>query len=318
MIITLNNDSGLNSVLLKLFDCSWISRYPDEDERLFINGSSPTRVASVRIMKTNKNYYDLFDGLYLFDAMLSGSLVNPFFVKKNARRKPMEMLDNLLMSAGIMIPNKMNTFKQNNVTSFNELIESGYSESEAAKAIMVSKGDDTSSDSYINSMFNAYVAQKKYISISIISANMINYYTSEFCGFVSVIIEGSKILQHKRIDLIGGQISSRVNLLASSIFTLLPNAKFITIETGCGFDEEVFAFNIFYFLENISIASKWRRIMIQRTNSQVMADWIAALWKSSSTNIINAYKKKNLIIEFDTEFGGEFYREYLIIKRSKQ
>eukprot|EP01084_Bolivina_argentea_P273454 465808_1 len=40
---------------LKLFDCSWISRFSAEDERFFIGGDKPLRFASIRLVEQNQN-----------------------------------------------------------------------------------------------------------------------------------------------------------------------------------------------------------------------------------------------------------------------
>ena len=73
MIITLNNTEHFYAGFARFFDCSWISQFPDEDERVFaglyiyskfsehiyqlylkyIGGLMTIRVETVRIVKTN-------------------------------------------------------------------------------------------------------------------------------------------------------------------------------------------------------------------------------------------------------------------------
>ena len=48
---------------LPMFDVSWFSRYPDENERVFAGGLFPIRVESVRIVETNNNYSKIFTAL---------------------------------------------------------------------------------------------------------------------------------------------------------------------------------------------------------------------------------------------------------------
>eukprot|EP01083_Nonionella_stella_P046162 123586_1 len=70
IIMQLNNTS---SELLRGFDCSWISSFREEDERLFMGGSYRMQIESVRDMKTKMNYYPFFHALSYFDSMLSGT-----------------------------------------------------------------------------------------------------------------------------------------------------------------------------------------------------------------------------------------------------
>ena len=76
MIITFSNEEH-HAKFFPFFDCSWMSRYPDENERLFIHGIFPMKVESIRIIKTNRKHTDLFSALFLFDYYFSGSLVGP-------------------------------------------------------------------------------------------------------------------------------------------------------------------------------------------------------------------------------------------------
>eukprot|EP01084_Bolivina_argentea_P267148 453403_1 len=75
VIIQLNNQKG-TSVAERCFDCSWISSFPEEDERLFYGGRFMLEIESVRIFDEKndewKNYENIINALYLFDAMLSG------------------------------------------------------------------------------------------------------------------------------------------------------------------------------------------------------------------------------------------------------
>eukprot|EP01084_Bolivina_argentea_P132638 234078_1 len=76
MILTLNNEGGSNeSMLLTFFDCSWISQYPDEDERVFEGSSYSLKVETIRIVETSQNFKKIIHALYVFDSMVSG-LVN--------------------------------------------------------------------------------------------------------------------------------------------------------------------------------------------------------------------------------------------------
>lgn len=58
-----------------MFDCSLISRYSEENERLFIGFEDMRRlrIASIRIVNTNKNHAMLCNSLYVLDVALSST-----------------------------------------------------------------------------------------------------------------------------------------------------------------------------------------------------------------------------------------------------
>ena len=74
MILKLNNNS-LSAQYQSCFDCSWISNYFEEAERLWIAGEVPLRIMSILIVQSTKNYSRMLRALYLFDAMISGVLL---------------------------------------------------------------------------------------------------------------------------------------------------------------------------------------------------------------------------------------------------
>eukprot|EP01084_Bolivina_argentea_P250258 419232_1 len=73
IVIQLNNNNAAAG-LLRGFDCSWMSRYADEDERLFFGGLYRIKNESVRIKKTKQNFEEFFTSLFYFDAMITGAL----------------------------------------------------------------------------------------------------------------------------------------------------------------------------------------------------------------------------------------------------
>eukprot|EP01084_Bolivina_argentea_P017237 32200_1 len=73
MTIQVNNNGASGMEHLRLFDCSWISRYSEEDERLFMGGDRRIRIESIRIIKTKQNFEMFMRALYIFDCMINGS-----------------------------------------------------------------------------------------------------------------------------------------------------------------------------------------------------------------------------------------------------
>ena len=70
IILSLKNDTNLGQCEM-FFDCSWISNFFEESERLWISGVSPLRIASIVIVRSARNYAKMMRALYLFDAMIS-------------------------------------------------------------------------------------------------------------------------------------------------------------------------------------------------------------------------------------------------------
>eukprot|EP01084_Bolivina_argentea_P234777 395229_1 len=73
VMIQLNNKGDIYGSCLRCFNCSWISKYKEEDERLFNGGQYKVRIESLIIMKNQYNYETFFHALFWFDCMLSGS-----------------------------------------------------------------------------------------------------------------------------------------------------------------------------------------------------------------------------------------------------
>ena len=73
---------------------SWLSRYPDEDERVMVGGYIYIKVNSVRIIESNKNYQQTFGILSLFDRMVSDHAVYNKEVNKHTIKSVYNLLIN--------------------------------------------------------------------------------------------------------------------------------------------------------------------------------------------------------------------------------
>ena len=72
VIIKLDNDTPVAN-LQRLFDCSWISNYWEESERLWIAcpGDFALRMVSIVVVRSAKNYEQMMRALFFFDSMIS-------------------------------------------------------------------------------------------------------------------------------------------------------------------------------------------------------------------------------------------------------
>ena len=113
VILKINND-GVHAQRQCFFDCSWISKYPEESERLWIAGQKCLRIESIIIVKNNLNYCQMMRTFYLFDAMLSG--VNVRGVEIKEQRSDFELLSTLIRSklnSPDMMPTELDPYLMN-------------------------------------------------------------------------------------------------------------------------------------------------------------------------------------------------------------
>eukprot|EP01084_Bolivina_argentea_P300972 519101_1 len=128
IIIQINNNGNFNSTGVPFFDCSWVSTYGEEDERLFVGGFIPIRVETIQIIKTSQNFYTSFHALFVLDSMMNGLWMDKRF--------------------GVNIVAK-------DIHILNELIK--YS---------IGSSPITSFDTYVMSTWDAYTKNKKHIMIN--------------------------------------------------------------------------------------------------------------------------------------------------------
>eukprot|EP01084_Bolivina_argentea_P246069 411881_1 len=87
ILIQLNNQSAYSGAYERFFDCSWLSNYPEEDERIFVRGRYKLEIQSIRVLdqETNqwKNYQLFMRSFYLLDSMISGDWPNNQTVNSN-------------------------------------------------------------------------------------------------------------------------------------------------------------------------------------------------------------------------------------------
>eukprot|EP01084_Bolivina_argentea_P101471 181914_1 len=75
MVIQLQNQFGV-SQNLKFWDCSWIGRYKEEDERLFYGGRWRIQIESIRHIETHKNFENFLHAFHLFDVLVSNGHIS--------------------------------------------------------------------------------------------------------------------------------------------------------------------------------------------------------------------------------------------------
>jgi len=80
---------------LRCFDCCFLSAFPEEDECLFFGGNYRIKLVCLRFLATHQNFAQFARFCVYLDAMVNGSYMEPFKLKKNDRF----VIDNLLKYA---------------------------------------------------------------------------------------------------------------------------------------------------------------------------------------------------------------------------
>merc|ERR1712228_856694 len=90
-----NNDSHGDEDALRSFNVSFISRYPSEDERLFIGGFYRIRVQSIKLLKTKQNFAQFIAPLYYLDCMVTAKSFDPVWGETKPGKNAKGIIDHL-------------------------------------------------------------------------------------------------------------------------------------------------------------------------------------------------------------------------------
>eukprot|EP01084_Bolivina_argentea_P060716 110906_1 len=93
IVMHLNNISDESSKWLRCFNCSWISCYTEEEERLFMGGDFAMAIETVTVKKIKQDFSAVFKSLYYFDCMINGTKMELGF---KAPKKCSRILNNLI------------------------------------------------------------------------------------------------------------------------------------------------------------------------------------------------------------------------------
>eukprot|EP01084_Bolivina_argentea_P260798 440548_1 len=77
---------------LKYFDCSIISCYGNEDERLFVGGYKPLQFHSIRLLRKNLNMINFIAPMSLFNQVVKGQAK----IDRNIKKREYEIIDELI------------------------------------------------------------------------------------------------------------------------------------------------------------------------------------------------------------------------------
>eukprot|EP01084_Bolivina_argentea_P264082 447212_1 len=73
IVLQMNNNGCINGSLLRVFDCAWISKAPQEHEKLFCGGLFPIKIEAVIVCTFGKDCKISLESLFCLQCMLSAS-----------------------------------------------------------------------------------------------------------------------------------------------------------------------------------------------------------------------------------------------------
>ena len=230
MVMQLNNNGDLySSKRLRFFDCSWISCFKEEDERLFFGGDWRIRIQAVTLKRSvpenerrNKwdatykwlTFSDHFHALYLMDCMVNGS--NMRGSKVRIEKKDVSILKKLIQY-------KLRE-KQDEKMSF---------------------------DPFIHDTFHLFCIKKKQI---IINMNQLDWYFKEY-GLSQIIVG--------HIEEDGDAKKKKQNIVNVNIFELFENAKKVIIYSTDKRGMTSYSFSLKSFLTLINSSVRWKEVIIK-------------------------------------------------------
>eukprot|EP01084_Bolivina_argentea_P279412 477680_1 len=293
IVIQLNNTRLRYSLFLRMFDCSWLSNYKEEDERIFNGGHVAIRIESIRKLDELKqwhNFHRFFHAFDILDSMISGFDIDKINVKKNDMKVINKLFDGSFGSFDPYIANcwRNYIFNKNQIT------------------INMSNFHDWQTDQWGNKL-KGDPLQNKLVSNLITSMER-----TSVRGFYD---DGQQFPDCS---------NSTNNLISSIIFTTFSHIHDIIIFTTGESGDRTFMFSPIKFLDIIcsSTASSWNRITIRALrphNRQIkpFGNWIYSLWKISSDQLIVAYSKRQLKIELSEGVKSTYspLEDWLVITR---
>eukprot|EP01084_Bolivina_argentea_P317335 550192_1 len=83
MVLQFNNRTWYGCASVSGFDCSFISKCPQESEMIFMGGQYYIQLQTVIMMQNDHNFVEFIYGLYYLDTMLTASSQDSFKISKN-------------------------------------------------------------------------------------------------------------------------------------------------------------------------------------------------------------------------------------------
>eukprot|EP01084_Bolivina_argentea_P092022 165602_1 len=200
IIIKLQNDMMNEGAHQTFFDCSWISNYAEENERLFIAGNYRLRIESILIIESGKNFEKYFHAFYLFDAMISGVNMSDLELGDSFRGYYESQMD--IISSDIVILEKL-----------------------------ISNHNKDKFDPYIENVWHLFLNMKTQIIINIV-------YLRRYFGDLVHLILHSKIESNSKDFIWDNDTIDAADKVKEKIFIIFPNLNLVAINSDLNLQDQ--------------------------------------------------------------------------------
>ena len=263
MILEMDNETG-NCVWLHGMNCSWISRYKEEDERLFFGCHHSLRpiainISSIRIIETATNYRDTIQAITLFDNIISNN------IEKKVSQK--------LIS--------------NSVVIMSDLIEVGNSDE---------------FDPFIYNSWRIFLQKKNCIEIDmdllLMYISDFRYLGIIFGGRGFIIT----IKDDADDNYVIPDDHDMTNILKLNLFNNLQTVNIKNVQYRNGYHSfslyQLLSILALSKIQKVEISIPARYTAVDRSS------WLSYLWSKESLSLIKQYRNKEYVIEFVNDHRG--------------
>eukprot|EP00483_Globobulimina_turgida_P005417 UN05427 len=227
IIIELSNKYFAGGYLYaRYYDVSWLSKYAEEDERLWVGGNAQIQIRGIRNTATLQNFSKFFRALFWFDAGLSGAnFYDVLGSKVHFSQKDKKFVCSLIDFA------------------------LGYT-------------SDFACPKYIKDTFHSFCINKKTISlfmqilVDLDIGEIFKHTLFDSCG--ALYRHGAsfynkdkdkQIPLKENIKIDNWDFNSSKNLLKTKIFNLFPNLTNIVIQSGDQWGNRAYSFSLVKFMK---------------------------------------------------------------------
>eukprot|EP01084_Bolivina_argentea_P088957 160607_1 len=280
IIISFQNDVFFEGAYQRLFDCSWISHYTDENERLFISGYRRLRIETIRIIESGNNYKNFVHAFNVFDQMISG-VDRDEYDEMGITATDSKILDE-------MINNKLRIKREK---------------------------DKVIDDKYIIDTFDLFLNSKTQIKIKLEDLDKyykeINHLIMHSLVDEGINKEGTNVREERVIN--NNSDIDLVNVLNAKMLVIFPNLNEIAIHTTYGSvmaqkEYPLYQFSLSAFLSSIQVSKSSIKYIIKAHRKEVKNkqtkkyEYPKASWVNDivTPSIEKAFNSKNWTITQST------------------
>eukprot|EP01084_Bolivina_argentea_P293717 505222_1 len=282
--------SGSEGIIIKLnnrtypgryeafFNSSWISCYPEEDERVFFSAQYKIEIQSIIVIETKKNYQAIISAFYKFDSMLSGQKMTGLGYKAVTKTD----VAFVGLSVEYVLGNSSNDYKNK-----------------------LSNDCKNKLDTYIKDTFYLFTKKKTQITLHL---ELISRIQND--SFIELIAHSIKPRNYKR------NMITNNNLFKPILFKLFPNLQEIMIYSTSF--SSVYSFSILSLLSmltNTVLPKSFRTITIKDSYPDKSGEWLK---KKFTAHVKRQFIANKLSIQLKRNQSRNKKEDWIVIKKNLQ